>query len=697
MNAAAPVSYSKDGDGVGWLLFGDPDGRARVLGSAAQAALAQALTAAENDGTLRALILIAGGGRVFLAGADLREIAALPDAATASEFSRRGQRLLQRLANLPVPVIAAIDGACVGGGFELALACHWRIATDAAATRVGLPETAIGVIPGWGGCVRLPRLVGVAAALDHILTAELLGADAARGAGFIDEVVPVAELRSTAKVAALTLAKEGRPEALRPPAPDPNVFPERRRAVEKKTRGHLPALSAAIDVLEQSWQNPQREALEIEARVFGEIAAGRVCKNLVRVFFLREAARKRTLDGWFAGTSAEPIVRSEATSADEPGKALASPPIRRVGVVGAGVMGSGITQWLAAHGFDVVWRDVQRDILDAGMDVVRRLFDQAVKRGRMNAGEANAGVHRIDVTTGWDGFDACDLVIEAIVEDRDAKRALFSELAAIVPPRTILASNSSALPIEEIAASVPNPERTLGIHFFNPVSRMTLVELILGKHTSHHDAGRALAFTQALGKSPVPCRSSPGFLVTRVLFFYLNAAVRLWEEGRSTEEIDAAMRDFGWPMGPLRLIDEVGVDVTDAIFRELEHYFSGRFHRTTLCARMLAAGRRGRKNGTSGGFYRYENGRELPDETLASQLHPSDETTDGRSPRETSDLASDLMRVMADEAQRCLDERVVATADDVDFALISGAGFPAFRGGLLHWAASTLQSGSRKP
>ena len=358
--------------------------------------------------------------------------------------------------------------------------------------------------------------------------------------------------------------------------------------------------------------------------------------------------------------------------------------IRRIGVIGAGVMGSGIAQWIAARGCDVLLRDVQPACLDRAGEVMRGLFDGAVERGKLSAADAASGWRRIATTTGWEGFDTCDLVIEAIVEDVAAKRKLFTEVVARVGEDTLLASNTSALPIEEIAGHVPNPARTLGLHFFNPVSRMPLVELVVGPATSAATAARALGFVRALGKSPITCRSSPGFLVTRVLFFYLNEAVRRWEQGVPVLEIDRALRDFGWPMGPLRLIDEVGVDVTVLIFRELAHYFPGRFAPTTTCGWMLAAGLKGRKNGAGRGFYRYEDEGEMINEQELVSLF-SGRSTGGPVPARR-DIAGELMRIMVDEAQRCLTAGVVQSPGDVDFALRSGAGFPASRGGLMEWA-----------
>jgi 3-hydroxyacyl-CoA dehydrogenase/enoyl-CoA hydratase/3-hydroxybutyryl-CoA epimerase len=660
------VTHSVDADNVGWIVFDDPGAAANVFNAATQVALDDAITAVTSAG-VKAVVVASAKERIFIAGADLKWLMALPDADLAEEFARTGQHLFQRLATMLVPVVCAIHGACAGGGFELALACHRRLASDSPLTRIGLPEVGLGTIPGWGGCVRLPRLIGAAAALDHIIRAELLPAGDAFRAGLVDEVVPAAELRAQAKSVALMLAVAGLPTRPPPPPPAATLFAELREAVRKRTRGHLPAPLAAINVVEQGINFDIDFALGVEAAAFGHVTTSAVCKNLVNGFFLREAARRRTLEGWFPPAAAKPA------------------PVRRVGIVGAGVMGSGLAQWFAAQGLEVVMRDVLPEFVGRGLEVVRGLFEDAVRRRSMSTGDAREGIGRVSATTGWEGFERCDIVIEAIVENAGAKQRLFSEAAAIVRPDALLASNTSALPIEEIAGHVPRPERTLGIHFFNPVGRMALVELVVGRHTSAAAADRALALVKAIGKSPVICRSSPGFLVTRVLFFYLNEAVKLWEQGVTTAALDSAMRDFGWPMGPLRLIDEVGVDVTDFIFGEMAHYFPQRFVRSGACAAMLAARMRGRKNGASTGFYSYSGGSEaLNDEETRSLAAPV-----GAQASNPKEITARLMGVMIAEGKRCLDEGVVRSHDDIDFALVAGAGFPAFRGGLMRYAYRT--------
>jgi 3-hydroxyacyl-CoA dehydrogenase/enoyl-CoA hydratase/3-hydroxybutyryl-CoA epimerase len=660
-----PVTHSVDADRVGWIIFDAPGAGANVLDDATRAAFASALEAVLLAAP-RAVVIAGAKERIFIAGADLRQLSSLPDAASALGLSREGQALFQRVASSPVPFVCAIHGACAGGGFELALACHWRIASDSPATRVGLPEVGIGTIPGWGGCTRLPRLIGAKAALDHIMRAQLLPAAKALECGLVDEVVPAPELKARAKEAALRLADSGAPARTPPPAPAGGFFSERRGEISLRVRRNYPAAAAAVDTVEKGFGAAIGDALRIEAEGFASVTAGDTCRNLIYGFFVREGARKRALDAWFPSLPAKPA------------------PIRRVGVIGAGVMGSGIAQWLAAKGIGVVMRDVSPQLVERGLGVVQSLLQESVKRSAMSEAEAAAARERIATTTGWEGLRECDLIVEAIVEDLGAKQRLFADLAGVVGDTTILASNTSALPIEEIASAIHRPERAIGIHFFNPVSRMRLVELVLGKETSADTAARALGLVKALGKEPVICRSSPGFIVTRMLFFYLNEAVRLWEAGTPTEVVDAAMRDFGWPMGPLRLIDEVGVDVTAFIFGEMAHYFPGRFRPTRACAALRAEGLKGRKNGSGEGFYSYALRPEAPNDRRTRTLVPQG----GMPSADPGEINRALMGVMAAEAELCLAEGVVKAAEDIDFALLAGAAFPSFRGGLMRYAAA---------
>ncbi|MDI1319347.1 MAG: 3-hydroxyacyl-CoA dehydrogenase family protein, partial [bacterium] len=388
--------------------------------------------------------------------------------------------------------------------------------------------------------------------------------------------------------------------------------------------------------------------------------------NLMHVFFLKDAVKRLTLDAWFTAPAA---------------KAAPAGPFQIIGIIGAGVMGSGIAHWCATRGFGVMLCDTERDAIERAITVIRGLFDEMVKRGSLTHAAAHKAMGSIGVTTSLEDFDGCDIVIEAIVENVAAKQKLFAELSQIVQPDCVLASNTSALPIEELSAGAKGPERIVGLHFFNPVGRMPLVELVLSPHTTRANADRALTFVKALGKSPVVCRSSPGFLVTRVLFFYLNEACRLWEQGVPTEVIDRAMRDWGWPMGPMRLIDEVGVDVSDFIYGEMKHYYPDRFTGATVCHRMLAAGLKGRKNGAGSGFYAYAGGETL-NPAMAPFAPPAVQAMDAKT------IADRLNGVMIAETKRVLAEGVLKGPDEADLALLLGAGFPAFRGGLMRYAKS---------
>ncbi|WP_438480241.1 3-hydroxyacyl-CoA dehydrogenase NAD-binding domain-containing protein [Oleiharenicola lentus] len=668
MSSQSPVNHFIDADQVGWIVFDDPNGRANIFNPTTQAALGEAIEALKKAAP-KAVVLISAKEKIFIAGADLKWLAKLSSVAEAETASHAGQRLFARLETLGVPVVCAIHGACAGGGYEMALACDWRIASDAKETVIGLPEVGIGLIPGWGGCARLPRLIGVMAAVEHILKAALVPSAEALRVGLVDEVVLAAELKEKAKAAALRLASEGKPQRPTVAVVEEGFFANQIKTVAGRMRGQ-PAPLAVLGAIGQSIGVSLEKALEIEASNFGGVAAGEVAKNLIQVFFLKDAVKKSTMDAWFPNEPATVLSAPSATA-----------PFQIIGVIGAGVMGSGIAQWCVMHGYGVMLCDSNGEALDRGVAVIRALFADLVKRGKMTSAQAHKSTGSIGITTSVEDLESCDLIIEAIVEDVAAKRKVYAQLSKVLPPECLVASNTSALPIDEIMAPLAGQERTLGLHFFNPVGRMPLVEMVVSPHTSRATADRALAFVKKLGKTPVICRSSPGFFVTRVLFFYLNEACRLWEQGVPTETLDRAMRDWGWPMGPMRLIDEVGVDVTDFIYGEMKHYFPERFLPTSVCGKLLAAGLRGRKNGTSAGFYAFAEGEKLNPAVEqfapAAKIDMSDEA-----------IAAKLNGVMIEETKRVLAEGVLKSPDDADLALLMGAGFPAFRGGLMRYARS---------
>jgi 3-hydroxyacyl-CoA dehydrogenase/enoyl-CoA hydratase/3-hydroxybutyryl-CoA epimerase len=663
---AAPITLAHDPHGIAWIVFDDPAGKANVFNDRTLAALDSVLDELAAMQGIRAVVLWSVKERIFIAGADIGSLAALPDVAAAEAFSRRGQALFQRIADLPVPVLAAIHGASAGGGYEVALAAHYRLASESPATVIGLPEVGLGTIPGWGGCARLPRLIGTSAAIEHILAARLLPAAQAKAVGLVDELAPAEGFRDAAKAVALRLAENGVPSrTLAPGEMGTEGIDTRRARVLEKTRGLQPAPIALLDVVARSFGRSIREALAEEARQFGRVTVTPECRGLVRTFFLKEAFKKPAVEAWFPGVAAQTHA-----------------PITRVGVIGAGVMGAGIAQWLAAHGLAVVLKDVDESALQRARESIRSLFDEAVRRGKMSAAQTESAIASVQTTTEWDGLANCDLIIEAIFENLAAKQKLFGKLASLVPPTTILASNTSALPIDSIGADVTDPERVIGIHFFNPVSRMPLVEVILGPRTNRATADRVAQWTRAIGKSAVFCKSSPGFIVTRILFFYLNEAVRIWSTQPETRAIDDAMLDFGMPMGPLRLIDEVGIDVTAFIMEGMSGYYAGRFTPATAAAKLVAASMKGRKSGA--GFYSYAGRRESVNEEAIAITGAAA----GGEPLNAAAIRERLLDLMIREARGCIEEGIVKSADDIDFAMLLGTGFPAFRGGLTHWAKS---------
>lgn len=668
-----PVTYSVDRDGIGWIDFNDPTTRVNVIDAAMLAALRLALEELASL-PVKVVVVLSAKENVFIAGADLKWLAQLPDAAAAERLAREGQALFTQLADFKVPVLCAIDGACAGGGYELALACHWRIASDAQSTVIGLTEVSHGLIPAWGGCVRLPRLIGAHAALKHILPAKLLSAAEARRIGLVDEVVPAASLKARAQVVALRLAATGRPARTGSTAPHPlgsvspipveDIFADFRSKAAAHGLGQQAQL-AALDVIEHGAALPLAQALELEARKFSEVAAGEVAKNLIRVFFLKNAAKKTGLDAWFP---------PETEGAPVPA------PARNIGIIGAGVMGTGIAQWCAMRGLGVLLHDEDRGILKQSVEKIRELFREAEDQGQISHAAAHKAVGGIGLSSSLEDFEFCDLIIETVTENAAVKQRLLTELGKFMPPESIIATSTSALSLDEFAAGVPVPGRMIGLHFFNPVSRMSLVEIALTPQTTRTTAARVLELVRTMGKTPVICRASPGLFVTRVLAGYLNEACRLWEQGVPPELIDQAMREWGWPMGPLRLIDEMGVDVSHSVFGELQKNFPSRFAVTRICGQLVNAGMNGRKNGDSSGFYTYGAGNDSVN-SLLRQFAPAEAKV-----MPATAIQNHLNGRMIEEAKYALAEGILKTADEADLALILGIGFPAFRGGLMHYA-----------
>lgn len=649
------------GKRVAVVTFDHPDKSANLFDEATLNELEIALKAVVK---LRAggLVFLSAKPSVFIAGADLESLAS-----TRSESLRplveKGQRLFSTIAALEIPTVAAIHGACLGGGLELALACGRRLASDGAVTRIGLPETQLGILPAWGGSTRLPRLIGLPQALDLILSGRQIAPKHALKLGLIDEVVPRERLRGRA----LAMLTEPAPER-RSHFPTNHRFAAAlirfftRRKVMEKTRGHYPAQIEALEVVTRGVNGSLRSSLAREVDAFCRLAESAAAKNLMRLYFLQENAKRFRYDASLDPKSLDPVERTA--------------------VIGAGVMGSGIAQWLAAGNHPVIVRDLDPERVAAGMKSVSKLFTEAVKKRLLTRHEAGRKMDLVSPSASPVSLRHCDLVVEAAVENSEVKKKIFGDLCTQSSRDTILATNTSALPITALctAEGVTHPGRIVGLHFFNPVSRMKLVEVVVTEFTSPETVERVLAFVRSAGKLPVVVKDSPGFLVNRILMPYLIEAGRMVDAGIAPEAIDRAMLDFGMPMGPLRLLDEIGLDVASHVAETMSEAFGDRFLVPDALNRLLAEGHSGKKSGC--GFYPYDGKTKV--------LFPASRS--GQRAPSGPEIAARLAGLMVTEAERALNEGIVRTADEVDFAMILGTGFAPFRGGPLAYARSLEES-----
>jgi 3-hydroxyacyl-CoA dehydrogenase/enoyl-CoA hydratase/3-hydroxybutyryl-CoA epimerase len=633
-----------DFDGIAWITFDSPKSSVNVWNEETLREFNHLLETIEHDTRVKTLVLRSAKERIFIAGADIKAIRNMQHV-RVNDLIWLGQAVFDRLARLKVPKIAAIHGACMGGGFEVTLACDWRIASDHDSTKIGLPETQLGILPAWGGSTRLSRIVGVRKALDLITTGKLLNSTAAKRAGLVSHVVPAERLETMAR----RLAREKRPGMK---FRFENVFSQvigylAKRKVLEKTRGLYPSVTKAVEVVTHAVHGEIEKGLLLERNAVAELIKSRDSARLIDLFFKREEANKRPATG---------------------GTAL---PIHDATVIGAGVMGAGIAHILASRGIRVLMTDVTNDSLARGLERIHGLVSDATRRRLVTKVQARDTLDRISTTHVPVPLNRHHLVIEAATESMELKKKIFADLASRVSADTILATNTSALSVSDLAKTVPNPERVVGLHFFNPVHRMPLVEIITLPETSPDVLATVVSFVQKLGKTPVVVKDSPGFLVNRILVPYLMEAVRLHESGIPVKDIDEAMLEFGMPMGPMRLLDEIGLDVAAHVAKTLASAFPDRFPHTDALDKMVNEGHLGKKTGQ--GFYRYENGKEiLP-------------TTHSDLPRHES-IQTNLALLISQEAMRCLKEGIARNADDIDLAMVLGTGYPPFRGGPITFA-----------
>lgn len=627
----------------------------------------------------KAVILISRKPKIFIAGADIDEIKKIN---TKEEYLRvleQAHSILSSLEDLPMVTIAAINGACLGGGCELVLSCDYRICTDGKETKIGLPETKLGIIPGFGGCVRLPRTIGIEAALDIILQGKAVDGRKAEKIGLVDACVPAEQLESRAlkfaqeKIAAG--AKKRRktyvPKGVLAKAKDsfamrPVIFMMARKAVNDTTKGFYPAPLKAIDVVQRTYGMSNRErALSIEAEGFVEVATTDISKNLIDLFYMMEAVKRQT------GVE---------------GKDVKPRPVRNIAVLGAGTMGGGIAQVAADKGIEVRMKDINNDAIALGFRHANEIFSKYLKRRKITQYEYQDKMAHISGTLDYSGFKNLDVVVEAIVEDMNIKKKVIAETAKHCREDVIIATNTSSLSVTEMADAAPHPESFVGMHFFNPVDKMPLVEVIRGPKTNDVATATIFELAKKMGKTPVVVKDGPGFLVNRLLMPYMIEAMFLLQDGMDVQTVDRYYtHTFGMPMGPFRLMDEVGLDVCIKVVKIFHKSLGDRIEVPALIEPLYETKRLGKKN--KRGFYLYDDkGKQLSaDRGIYSELKlvmPSNPLT------EKECLERGIFTMINEAALALIEDRIVNSPDDVDLAMIMGTGFPPFRGGLLKYADS---------
>jgi 3-hydroxyacyl-CoA dehydrogenase/enoyl-CoA hydratase/3-hydroxybutyryl-CoA epimerase len=641
MNQAKHWRVETDADRVAFLVIDRAGSSANALSSEIMLELDACLAGIERN-VPAAVVVCSGKASGFVAGADIKEFTGLKNAQQAYELVRTGQRVFDRLAALPCPTVAAINGFALGGGLELALACRYRVTGDDGRTSLGLPEVQLGIHPGFGGTVRSVQLIGVRAAMQLMLTGRPVKADEAYRLGLVDQVVPASNLRAHAKTIALAsppTRSAGWLDELLGIGPVRGILANqlRKQVSRRARRDHYPAPYAIIDLWERHGARGAN-AYEAEARSIAALMLTPTSRNLVRVFLLQD--RLKALGG------------------------KAPMEFKHVHVVGAGVMGGDIAAWCVSRGMSVTLQDRAAEYVEPALKRAHDFFDKKLK----DAAAVQAAVARLQMDLPGDGVERADVVIEAIFENADAKRELYAKLEPRMKPAAILATNTSSIMLEQLNSGLREPGRLVGLHFFNPVAKMPLVEIIASTETRPEIAQAGANFTRKLDKLPLPCHSAPGFVVNRVLMPYLNEAMFLAEEGVALRHIDAAAVDFGMPMGPIELADTVGLDVCLHVGRILAQAFNRRA--PTQLEQLVAAKHLGRKSGR--GFYEWRDGKPL--KPPAGTSAPP------------SDLTDRLILPMLNESVACLRERVVEEADLLDAGVIFGTGFAPFRGGPLAYA-----------
>jgi len=634
-----------DDDGILWLILDKQDSDTNVLSVSVLEQLDSLLDEINNNPP-RAIIFRSGKAKGFIAGADVNEFLEVSSTQEALIMIKRGQTLFSRIESLPCPTVALIEGFCMGGGTELALACDYRVALDDAGTRIGLPEVKLGIHPAYGGVVRATSMINPLKSLEIMLSGRALTASAARAIGLIDSAQPKRQIERAARKIALTQpGRQNMPfigKVLSLPGIRNLLAGYMKKQVAKKApRQHYPAPYAILDVWANFYGNNKR-MMEEEANSVARLIQGDKVRSLIRVFFLQTR-----LKGLGDKKSFNPS---------------------HVHVIGAGTMGGDIAAWCALRGFNVTLQDREAKYLSNAFKRAHQLFGKRLKTTR----ERNAALDRLIPDIDGDGVARADVVIEAIFEDIDAKQAIYKDIEPRMKPGAVLATNTSSIPLETLATALKEPDRLVGIHFFNPVAMMPLVEIVQTASSSEETVQHAIAFTQHIGKLPLPVKSSPGFLVNRILMPYLVEAFTLYDEGVAPEAIDKAATDFGMPMGPVELADTVGLDICQSVAQNLSAAYG--IEVPEGLNKFVSSKQLGKKSGR--GFYNYDKGKPVKDKDadLGDQKM----------------IQNRLVFRFLNEAAACLKEGIVTDKDLLDAGIIFGTGFAPFRGGPMH---HSLQEG----
>jgi 3-hydroxyacyl-CoA dehydrogenase / enoyl-CoA hydratase / 3-hydroxybutyryl-CoA epimerase len=655
-------------DGIATITIDLPNEPVNKFSAGVIAEFDAMLTRIEGDASIQAAVLISGKPDVFIAGADIDAFLEFKSASDAEAASAAGHRLTARLEHSRVPVVAAIHGACLGAGLETALACAYRVASDHPKTVLGLPETQLGLIPGAGGTQRLPKAVGLQVALDMILTARNVRGKKALQSGLVNELVHPSILREIATQRAKALAAgslrghEHKARGMMRTLLEGNalgraiVLRQARAMTLKKSHGNYPALLAAIDAVHAGYDGSPERGFATEARLFGEMAATAVSRELIFLFFATTSLKK---DSGVAGDASTPL------------------PINQIGVLGTGFMGAGIAAVAAMQGIPVRFKDMKHEQVGRGLASVRAVLQERLTKKQITRQQFDDQLSLVSGTIEYTGFGNVPLVIEAVFEDLAVKHQVLAEVEAVLPPSAIFASNTSTIPIAQIAEGSPRPDRVIGMHFFSPVQKMPLLEVIVTPRTAPEVIVTAVALGRHLGKTAIVVNDAPGFFVNRILAPYINEAGRMLDEGIAIEAIDGALVDFGFPVGPITLLDEVGLDIAGHSGAIMAKALGDRLTPAQSLGAVLSSGRLGRKS--KKGFYSYDaNGKKGGvDESVYALLPTGARRT--QLPRD--EIQRRCTFAMVNEAVRCLEEEIIRAPRDGDIGAVFGIGFPPFRGG----------------